>query len=170
MMQAHDVLEVINQLENVDVSVWLDGGWGVDALVGTQTREHSDIDVVIPLEQVPLALQALQAIGYAINEDELPTRFVMRDAHGRSIDFHTVIFDHEGDGIQQLQDGRLFHYPSHGFTGTGQIENQTMHCLTAEVQVLCHLGYEPDENDYHDMFLLEKHFKIRLPAPYSSVQ
>ncbi len=42
MMQAHDVLEVINQLENVDVSVWLDGGWGVDALVGTQTREHSD--------------------------------------------------------------------------------------------------------------------------------
>src|SRR6266702_1930762 len=99
MMQAHDVLEVINQLENVDVSVW-----------------------------------------------------------------------HDGDGIQQLQDGRLFHYPSHGFTGTGQIENQTVRCLTAEVQVLCHLGYEPDENDYHDMFLLEKHFKIRLPAPYSSVQ
>ena len=101
MMQAHDVLEVINQLENVDVSVWLDGGWGVDALVGTQTREHSDVDLVISLDQK---------------------------------------------------------------------ENQTVRCLTADVQVLCHLGYEPDENDYHDMHLLEEHFLIRLPAPYSSLQ
>src|ERR1700694_3042193 len=99
MMQAHDVLVVIHQLENAGVSVWLDGGWGVDALVGTQTREHSDIDVVIPLEQVPLVQQALQAIGYAVTEDELPTRFVMCDAYGRSIDFHTVTFDHDGDGV-----------------------------------------------------------------------
>ena len=170
MMQAHDVLEVINQLENVDVSVWLDGGWGVDALVGTQTREHSDVDLVISLDQFALAQQALHSIGSEITEDELPTRFVMRDAHGRSIDFHTVTFDHDGDGVQQLQDGRLFYYPCHGFQGTGQIENQIVRCLTADVQVLCHLGYEPDENDYHDMHLLEEHFLIRLPAPYSSLQ
>ncbi len=53
MMQAHDVLEVINQLENVDVSVWLDGGWGVDALVGTQTREHSEMRTVAVLTFIP---------------------------------------------------------------------------------------------------------------------
>lgn len=27
--------------------VWLDGGWGVDALLGRQTRPHDDMDIVI---------------------------------------------------------------------------------------------------------------------------
>ena len=164
-MQAYDVLEVLNHLENAGVSVWLDGGWGVDALVGIQTRDHADVDLVMPLEQAPLAEQALSIIGFTVLESELPTRFDMRNAHNHRIDFHIVTFDDDGDGIQQLQDGRLFHFPSYGFKGTGSIENHPVRCLTPEVQVLCHLGYEPDENDYHDMLLLEKHFKLTLPAP-----
>ena len=34
MMSAQDVLQVVSALGGADVGVWLDGGWGVDALVG----------------------------------------------------------------------------------------------------------------------------------------
>src|SRR5258708_7387144 len=27
--------------------VWIDGGWGVDALLGHQTRKHDDLDVAV---------------------------------------------------------------------------------------------------------------------------
>jgi lincosamide nucleotidyltransferase A/C/D/E len=134
---------------------------------GVSMRQHDDLDLVIALRQVTTAAQALSAIGFTIVEDELPTRFVMQNTNGRSIDFHPVTFDEQGNGIQQLQDGRQFSYPCDGFTGHGYIAGQAVCCLTAEVQVLCHLGYTPDENDFHDMRLLGHHFKLNLPDPYS---
>ena len=42
MMNADAVVEVLAALENASVQVWLDGGWGVDALLGEQTRGHTD--------------------------------------------------------------------------------------------------------------------------------
>jgi lincosamide nucleotidyltransferase A/C/D/E len=39
MMTAADILRVIRALEDRDITVWRsDGGWGVDALLGEQTR------------------------------------------------------------------------------------------------------------------------------------
>lgn len=32
-------------IEQLGIRYWLDGGWGVDALVGRQTREHRDVDI-----------------------------------------------------------------------------------------------------------------------------
>lgn len=45
MMTEQDVLEIVCVLEARGISVWLDGGWGVDALLGTQRRRHKDLDV-----------------------------------------------------------------------------------------------------------------------------
>ena len=39
-MTAADVVEVLEWLEAVGVRAWVDGGWGVDALVGEATRAH----------------------------------------------------------------------------------------------------------------------------------
>lgn len=110
MMQVQNILEIVQQLERAGMAVWLDGGWGVDALVGQQTRPHDDIDVVIFLDQAPLAEETLRSSGYVVTEDELPTRFVMCDSQERSIDFHPVTFDQQGDGLQQLPSGTDFHY------------------------------------------------------------
>src|SRR5215467_5475414 len=88
MMQAQDVLEIIHQLEEAGVVVWLDGGWGVDALLGRQTRPHDDVDVVISFDQIPLAEEILRGAGYVVTEDERPTRFVMCASLGRQVDFH----------------------------------------------------------------------------------
>ena len=37
VMTAGDVVEILGWLGGGDVEVWLEGGWGVDALVGEQT-------------------------------------------------------------------------------------------------------------------------------------
>lgn len=34
---------MIDQLTAAGIRVWVDGGWGVDALVGRQTRHHDDL-------------------------------------------------------------------------------------------------------------------------------
>lgn len=166
VMDARSVLRVIAALQDAGVPVWLDGGWGVDALVGKQTREHDDLDRVIGLGDAPVARAALAALGFAVSLDEVPTRFVVRDRSDRRVDFHTVTFDGTGGATQQLQDGTICPYPSQGFTGYGDVAGVRVACLTAAVQALHHLGYDPDEKDHHDMALLAEHFGIELPAPY----
>lgn len=169
MMQAKDVVEVVSVLKGAGVCVWLDGGWGVDALVGQPTRSHDDLDVVVPIAEVQNIQQLLSSHGFTIIENELPTRFVMGDASNRRIDFHPVTFNKEGGGIQQLQDGSSWYYPPYGFSSMGKVDGQEMNCLTAEVQMMCHVGYTPDANDYHDVNLLHQHFGIPLPIVYKSV-
>jgi lincosamide nucleotidyltransferase A/C/D/E len=166
VVDALSVLEAITTLQNAGVRVWLDGGWGIDALVGEQTREHDDLDCVIALNDAGIAREALAAVGFAVTLDELPTRFVVRDRSDRRVDFHTVTFDATGAAIQQLQDGRLAPYPAEGFSGFGHVAGVRVACLTAAVQSRHHLGYDPDEKDHHDMGLLADRFGIELPAPY----
>ena len=43
------VVEIIGNLQQAGIDVWLDGGWGVDALIRKQTRQHEDLDVVVDL-------------------------------------------------------------------------------------------------------------------------
>jgi lincosamide nucleotidyltransferase A/C/D/E len=39
-IDAADASRIVGQLEAAGLVVWLDGGWGVDALLGRQTRPH----------------------------------------------------------------------------------------------------------------------------------
>jgi hypothetical protein len=41
----HDVVEVLDALEQEEVLVWLDGCWAVAALVGKGTRSHANLDL-----------------------------------------------------------------------------------------------------------------------------
>ena len=166
MMRAEDVIAVLDQLERAGVTVWIDGGWGVDALTGAQHRPHDDLDLVIPIGQAAAAREALAALGFALHVDEFPTRLVVRDPADRRVDFHLATFNARGAATQQLQDGGLCLYPAEGFTGTGAVGSRPVRCLTAAVQVLHHLGYEPKEKDRRDMRLLRDHFGVELPAPY----
>jgi lincosamide nucleotidyltransferase A/C/D/E len=166
MMDARSLLGVVATLENARVRLWLDGGWGIDALVGEQTREHDDLDCVIALSGAPIARDALAALGFIVSLDELLTRFVVRDCCDRRIDFHTVTFDAMGAATQRLQDGTMAPYPAQGFSGIGHITGIRVPCLTATVQALHHFGYDPDEKDHHDMGLLADRFGIDLPEPY----
>ena len=89
----------------------------------------------------------------------------MRDETGSQLDFHTVTFDEQGGGVQPQPGGGTFRYPPEGFV-RGRIDGRDVPCISAEVQVLCHLGYEPTSKDAHDVLLLCQHFGLAVPAAY----
>src|SRR4051794_23051931 len=66
-MDAPAVLEVLDRLDGI--GVWVDGGWGVDALLGEATREHRDLDLVVRRDDLD-AVRA--ALGYEHDADALP--------------------------------------------------------------------------------------------------
>ena len=57
----------------------------------------------------------------------------------------------EAGAFQPQPDGGIFRYPPEGFGGMGRITGRVLPCLSAEVQLSCHVGYEPDEKDRHDV-------------------
>lgn len=81
------------------------------------------------------------------------------------IDFRTVTFDEGGGGVQLQPNRGTFRYPPDGFT-FGANERRVP-CISAAVQVLCHMGYEPKEKDAHDMLLLHRRLGVGLPPAYA---
>lgn len=49
-MQEREVIDFYRAMEQSGITVWIDGGWGVDALLRKQTRPHSDLDIAIRQE------------------------------------------------------------------------------------------------------------------------
>lgn len=156
MMPADEVLAVMAALRDA----------AVDALLGEQTRDHEDLDLVVEAASVDDAVVALAPLGYAIAEDERPTRLLLSAPDGRAIDLHPVVFDVGGGGVQTLQDGRTYRYPTQGFDGRGAVAGRELPCLTAQVQLECHTGYEPTAVDRHDVGLLAERFGLSLPRSY----
>lgn len=164
---AEDALAVVYACAGAEIAVWLDGGWGVDALIGTQNRSHSDVDIVVSLADVDRLLVALRSLGYGMAEDYLPTRAVLLSTDGRQVDVHPVTFDEHTDGWQAgaSPDGSDCHYPAEGFD-TGTIAGIVVPCLSAQVQVAHHMGYHPRQHDREDMARLAAVFGIELNHPY----
>jgi lincosamide nucleotidyltransferase A/C/D/E len=159
------VLDLLDALGSLGVSASVDGGWGVDALLERQTRSHEDLDLVVDIAHAERIEGALRPIGFTIAEDHLPVRFVMRVPGGEQVDFHTVTFDEEGGGVQPQPGGGSFRYPPEGFV-RGRIAGRSVSCISAEVQILCHLGYEPTSRDAGDVLLLCRRFDISVPPSY----
>lgn len=160
-MSAIDVVEILDGLEGPPeaptrgVRVWIEGGWGVDALAGRQTRDHDDLDLDFDSARdgERRAIEALQRLGFELIEDERPVRFVMADQRGRKVDLHPLTFDGDGAAVQQGPGGRTFHYPADGFA-VGSIGSRAVSCLSARLQRRFHSGYEPRPIDRHDLDVL----------------
>jgi lincosamide nucleotidyltransferase A/C/D/E len=45
--KAQDVVEFLELCEQNGIEIIIDGGWGVDALLGKQTRIHEDLDIAL---------------------------------------------------------------------------------------------------------------------------
>ncbi|MFB7600881.1 nucleotidyltransferase domain-containing protein [Streptomyces sp. NPDC056160] len=46
------MVEVLHLLETAGATASVDVGWGVDALAGETTRVHSDLDLVVLLDEL----------------------------------------------------------------------------------------------------------------------
>jgi lincosamide nucleotidyltransferase A/C/D/E len=63
-MPAHEVIAVVQLLNRYGVQVIIDGGWGVDALLGEQTRPHADLDIAVENKDVPAIRRLLAEPDY----------------------------------------------------------------------------------------------------------
>jgi lincosamide nucleotidyltransferase A/C/D/E len=159
-MTADEVLSVLSVLRRAGVDVWVGGGWGIDALVGEQTREHRDLDLMHRREQEATVVAALAAEGFVESLDWRPVRFVVAAPDGRELDLHPLVFAEDGSAEQASPwPERPFGYPAACFV-TGRIKGTTVPCLSAEQQVYFHQGYEPTDRDRHDMAQLRRVFGI----------
>jgi lincosamide nucleotidyltransferase A/C/D/E len=164
MFTAENVLRVVDSLTQRGIRVWLDGGWGVDALLGSQHRAHEDLDVVVALVDVDSVISTLEELGYRTAEDHLPTRLVLRARDGPQVDVHPVTFDEHGTGWQAGAGprGGDCAYPASGFT-SGAVAGTPVGCLTPDLQVAHHDGYEPTDTDREDLDRLHRRFGVALP-------
>jgi lincosamide nucleotidyltransferase A/C/D/E len=158
---AADVLEILDALERAGADVWIGGGWGIDALLGVQTRPHRDLDLMHRASHEGAVLAALTGLGFAESLDQRPVRFVVSDRRGREIDLHPLSFTPDGSATQaSLDPAHPFTYPATCFV-TGKISHRAVPCLSAEQQVYFHQGYEPTARDRQDMAALRKAFTIK---------
>jgi lincosamide nucleotidyltransferase A/C/D/E len=163
-MSASTVRRIIESLHQAGIRVWLDGGWGVDALVGRETRAHHDLDIIVTTGDAPRLLNEVTRHGFVIRQGPPPHAFVLADQAGHEMDVHTVIFNSDGSAAHRMDTGNDWIFPAESFAGVGAIEGMRVLCLSAEAQVRCHAqGYAPAEKDLRDMELLAEHFGVALP-------
>jgi lincosamide nucleotidyltransferase A/C/D/E len=135
MIGPSEVIEVLEALGAAEIPVWLDGGWGIDALVGEQTRAHDDLDLVVARTDCARAQDALAPPGFAHApeiEPGLPARLVLRGSNDRGVDLHPVLLDAVGNGWQELPTGGWGLYPAEGLEGHGQVGGRPVACLTPD--------------------------------------
>jgi lincosamide nucleotidyltransferase A/C/D/E len=151
---ADEVVAVLEVLRDAGCRAWVGGGWGVDALAGRQTRPHRDLDLAVDAGHLDAGLAALQALGYTVETDWLPNRIELhRPGHGR-VDMHPLTFGPDGGAVQAGLDGAVFRYPADGFV-PGVIGGVRVGCLSLDLQVAFHQGYEPRDVDRHDLAVLD---------------
>src|SRR5437867_11694142 len=100
-MTASDVVGIVQLFEQNHIDLRIDGGWGVDALLGEQTRPHGDLDIAIQHKDVTQVREVLGAIGYrdVLRNDTRDCNFVLGDDQGHQIDVHSYTFDSAGNHI-----------------------------------------------------------------------
>ena len=124
LTSVENVLRILDVLEKAGVPASIGGGWGIDALVGRQTRPHSDIDLCVPAEQSDAAAGALATLGFEMTVDERPTRFVMAGVGLGSIDLHPLRFLADGTARLAAPDGSEYVFPVGSLDANGTIGGQ----------------------------------------------
>lgn len=165
-MDERAVTQLLDRLQQAEVLAWLDGGWGVDALLGGQTRLHSDLDLVVSRPDLEVLQDVLWLLRFEVLRDWLPNAIAYHDLDGRQVDLHPIDPTLDGGGDQIQLDGESrWHYsaPVRGVLG-----GRTVLCCPVADQVSCHLGYPPRPSDFEDMRRLADRFGLDLPEPYAS--
>ena len=153
----------LNLFDALGIQVWIDGGWGVDALLGEQTRAHQDLDIIISWEDSNILTEALFARGFVdIHTDDRTDRnFVLGHPSHGMIDFHVV---------KRTEDGGAVYGPGEidwvitasELNAVGYIGDRQVRCLSVDYQVRSHTGYILQDTDFADMQALHEKFSVKL--------
>jgi lincosamide nucleotidyltransferase A/C/D/E len=175
VMDCPDVLEVLAALDHAALRCWLAGGWGVDALLGEQTREHADLDILLDFAEEERAAAALGTVGFraVLKHPEfhegalMPKSLVLRDRLGRTVDMHGVdLVTWPASWFEHLRrEGRLrFEIDPEDAFAEGAVCGRSVACLSAGLQVASRQVYTPTEVDQRDVVLLCSRFNLAPPS------
>ncbi len=169
MIRASGVVDLHRQLIERGVDWCIVGGWGVDALVGEQTRPHKDLDVLLPLAAMNEALSLLAEQGfhlaYAWEESQpvvcghplvgmpAPSAFVLDHRDGRQVDVH--VYDVREGKVSALWDTDRTLRPD-DLAAVGTIDAVQVRCMSAAMQLVCHQGYNLPAAQAEDVRLLQR--------------
>jgi lincosamide nucleotidyltransferase A/C/D/E len=64
MVSADDATFIYLRLAAEDIPIWLTGGWGIDALLRTETRPHKDLDFLMLVDDVVRVRELLATLGH----------------------------------------------------------------------------------------------------------
>lgn len=154
---AWRVLEILDLLAAAGVEAWLAGGWGVDALLGRQTRRHCDIDLVIgdddPSYQKVAQILSREGFWFASTQytPGIPIAWchIWRHDAGHKVEvlpvpLHEPPFSAGGDDADGVRQA----------FAEGSIDGRSVPCLAAELQLRLHNGYPRRKVDNQDVVLL----------------
>ena len=158
--KVHWFLDLFDEL---DIKVWIDGGWGVDALLGECTRNHQDLDIIISWADSAVLTKALFDRGFVdiYTDDRKDRNFVMgHRLHGK-IDFHV---------IERTEDGGAIYGPGEidwiitesELNAVGTIGGREVRCLSVDYQVRSHSGYILQDTDFADLRALKEKYGVAL--------
>lgn len=160
-MAAADVVRAAGAVTGAGVACLVAGGWGVDALLGRQTRHHDDLDLVVERfpDDLPAARAALEALGYRYRRTEradfvMPERCVLEDGRRRHrVDLVSMDWPRLEAALAAARGGPVV-LPD-AARATGVVGGATVACLSAGVQRILHPDGAWRPVDHHDMALLD---------------
>lgn len=162
-----DVLSLLDLADRCGVWLCVDGGWGVDALLGRQTRKHGDLDVALEATNLPSLEVELATAGYRRCGEEEATawNFLMAREDGAVIDLHAIVLDEHGNGVLGPP-GLEAVYPAAALSGRGRISGRPVNCISPTWAIAFHDAYTGDEADRADVLALCAHFALPIPTQY----
>jgi lincosamide nucleotidyltransferase A/C/D/E len=154
-MKPEDVIEVLAALDAGGINYWVDGGWGIDALVGEQTRTHRDLDLGVRLDDVARIKTFLPQFRRE-SEEEWPGFLLLKDERGRAVDLLLVERSEGGQLWQQLAGGRRVRHAQSETRASGYIGGRPVRCASAALQREHHDHPDATDQDQVDIEVLER--------------
>ncbi len=165
-MPASQAVRILSALSDGGVGWTVGGGWAVDALVGRQTRAHSDLDLWVPADDLDPLISVVAGLGIdrllAYGGDR-PWNFVLHDGSTHKIDLH--LYEVRPDGDIHYGSAITGHrFPAAALAGRGEIDGQAVRCDAPEWSLSWHTGYPARDQDRHDIDLLCLAFGLDPPT------
>jgi lincosamide nucleotidyltransferase A/C/D/E len=166
-MELEHLVRLCRSFEEEGLAFWIDGGWGVDALLGKQTRPHSDLDLAVKHGDLLIFRRVLQTQAYSrvYRAGNTDWNWVFQDPAGRSIDLHGFVPDGQGNGVLgDPVEGAM--YPAGALDGIGMLGGIEMRCVAAPFVLKFRNGFEPRPVDHHDVAVLCARFGLVRPSRF----
>jgi lincosamide nucleotidyltransferase A/C/D/E len=167
-MPVESATRILSSLAEAGADVCVGGGWGVDALLEQQTRDHSDLDLWLEVADIEPLFRGMTALG--IDRilpwpGDRPWNFVLHDGGALRVDLHFYT---------PLGDGRLHYgavtgdetFPDTALRGTGRISTLPVRCEDPEWSLRWHQGYPQRAFDRDDVRRLCARFDLAVPDAY----